>query len=243
MLKNSHDADAAMLSELPLATSFVTAIFLGRGEYARHESADLVKARATADQMAAHYHNGRKALVYAQLPSGRQFLVPDSYQPTEDTMTTKTFNKRFNAQRAAKSALGKDAEEGKEFTTMKNGDGLWEWIRNGGLDDAPNAMAFDGDGNTIAMATIAGPAFLHDNGVVSDMPQAPELSAPPQIDVTPPDFSAKTHTRYRPKLAAVVAMVEARDIDGLRKFHINPSSTSPRAIMRYRDKALAALTV
>jgi hypothetical protein len=81
MKPDSHAADAAMLSELPNATSFVTSIFLGRGEYAKHESAALADARNVADQMAAYYRNGRKALVYAQLPSGRQFLVPDSYQP------------------------------------------------------------------------------------------------------------------------------------------------------------------
>jgi hypothetical protein len=79
MHKNSHEADAAMLSELPRATSFVTSIFLGRGQYARHESGSLAAARTVGDQMAAHYHNGRKALVYAQLPSGRQFLVPETY--------------------------------------------------------------------------------------------------------------------------------------------------------------------
>ena len=77
--KNSHEADAAMLSELPLATGFVTSIFLGRGEYARHESATLFDARNVATQMEAHYRNGRKALVYSVLPNGRQFLVPADY--------------------------------------------------------------------------------------------------------------------------------------------------------------------
>jgi hypothetical protein len=83
MKPDSHAADAAMLSELPQATSFVTSIFVGRGEYAKHESADLPTARLVGTLMAKHYRNGRKAMVYAQLPSGRQFLVPDSYNATE----------------------------------------------------------------------------------------------------------------------------------------------------------------
>jgi len=218
--KNSHDADAAMLSELPNATSFVTSIFLGRGEYARHESADLVAARTIAGQMAAHYQNGRKALVYAQLPSGRQFLVPDSYNEGDRAMETtdgmtKTFNKRFNAQRAARSALGKDAQEGTHFRTVSTEPGEWTWHP---IEKATEPVA-------------AKPAAADRNGgIFGDDPLAP------------PDFSANTHARFRAKLAAVAAMVETRDIDGLRKFHINPSSTSPKAILRYRDRALAALT-
>ena len=114
---------------------------------------------------------------------------------------TKTYNKRFNAQRAAKAALGKDAEEGRDFTTSKNDVGDWIWR------------------------------------AVEAMPVATNPNLP-----TPPDFSAKPHTRYRPRLAQVVAMAESGDIKGLREFHMNPTSTSPKAIMRYRDAALAALT-
>ncbi|MFO0271536.1 MAG: hypothetical protein ACK53W_13495 [Gemmatimonadota bacterium] len=57
-----------------------------------------------------------------------------------------------------------------------------------------------------------------------------------------PDFSAETHKRWRGKLAAVVAMVEAGDVDGLRALEIPTYSTSPKAIARYRDLAVAALT-
>ena len=41
-------------------------------------------------------------------------------------MTTKTFTKRFNAQRAARTALkNPKAEEGKDFATVKNNAGQW----------------------------------------------------------------------------------------------------------------------
>ncbi|MCP6582410.1 hypothetical protein NL505_28690, partial [Klebsiella pneumoniae] len=41
-----------------------------------------------------------------------------------------------------------------------------------------------------------------------------------------PDFSAATHTRFRSRLAEIVAMAEAGDIAGLRAVVINPISTS-----------------
>lgn len=56
-----------------------------------------------------------------------------------------------------------------------------------------------------------------------------------------PDFSAETHKRFRAKLAAVVAATEAGDLDALRAFQINPVSSSPKAIAKYRDLAVIAL--
>lgn len=56
-----------------------------------------------------------------------------------------------------------------------------------------------------------------------------------------PDFSAATHKPHRKKLETVIAMVKAGDIEGLKAFEINPVSTSPRAIARYRDLAVIAL--
>jgi hypothetical protein len=56
-----------------------------------------------------------------------------------------------------------------------------------------------------------------------------------------PDFSAETHKRFRGKLAEVVALVEAKDIKGLKAYAINPISSSPKAIDRYRNLAVIAL--
>jgi len=58
---------------------------------------------------------------------------------------------------------------------------------------------------------------------------------------TPPDFSAATHARFRGKLARLVAMAEAGDTEGLKAMAINPASTSPRALARYRDLAVLAI--
>lgn len=56
-----------------------------------------------------------------------------------------------------------------------------------------------------------------------------------------PDFTAETHKPYRAKLAALVALVEAKNIKGLRAFEIKPSSSSPKALIKYRDLAVIAI--
>ena len=57
----------------------------------------------------------------------------------------------------------------------------------------------------------------------------------------PPDFSAQTHKRFRNKLASVIEFAKAGNLKGLRAFEINPVSSSPKAIARYRDLCVIAL--
>ena len=57
-----------------------------------------------------------------------------------------------------------------------------------------------------------------------------------------PDFSKPTHARFRSKLAQIVALAEAGDIAALQTFEINPVSSSPKAIARYRDLCVIAIT-
>ena len=57
-----------------------------------------------------------------------------------------------------------------------------------------------------------------------------------------PDFSKPTHARFRIKLAQIVALAEAGDIAGLQAFEINPDSSSPKAMARYRDLCVIAIT-
>ena len=56
-----------------------------------------------------------------------------------------------------------------------------------------------------------------------------------------PDFSKSTHARFRAKLAQIVALAEAGDIAGLQAFEINPVSSSPKAMARYRDLCVIAI--
>jgi hypothetical protein len=71
-----------------------------------------------------------------------------------------------------------------------------------------------------------------------------EMLASAQSGVVPPapDFSANTHARFRAKLAEVVALVEAGDVEALRAYaYPGFLSSSPKAILKYRDLALVAL--
>jgi hypothetical protein len=57
----------------------------------------------------------------------------------------------------------------------------------------------------------------------------------------PPDFSAPTHARFRVRLAALVELAGKADATGLRAIAINPVSSSPKALARYRDLAVLAI--
>jgi hypothetical protein len=56
-----------------------------------------------------------------------------------------------------------------------------------------------------------------------------------------PDFSKPTHARFRAKLAQIVTLAESGDIAGLQAFEINPVSSSPKAMARYRDLCVIAI--
>lgn len=56
-----------------------------------------------------------------------------------------------------------------------------------------------------------------------------------------PDFSAATHARVRNKLARLVELAAAGDVTGLKAVEINPVSSSPRAMARYRDLCVMAI--
>jgi len=57
----------------------------------------------------------------------------------------------------------------------------------------------------------------------------------------PPDFSAPTHARFRAKLAKLVEMAGKADATGLRAIQINPVSSSPKALARYRNLAVMVI--
>jgi hypothetical protein len=57
----------------------------------------------------------------------------------------------------------------------------------------------------------------------------------------PPDFSAQMHARFRGKLEGLIALAERGDAEALRAVTINPVSSSPKALARYRDLCVTAL--
>ncbi|MCA8895968.1 MAG: hypothetical protein KDA48_11985 [Amphiplicatus sp.] len=67
------------------------------------------------------------------------------------------------------------------------------------------------------------------------------VAAQAGIAPTPPDFSDETHKRFRGKLADLVALAAAGDVAGLKAYAINPISSSPKALDRYRNLCVMAL--
>jgi hypothetical protein len=289
-----HPADLFNGSVIANAVEW-SAFTQGGGRLTRHFGSRL-EARRAAQAMADQFR--RPALVYAIDCNGRS-AVADTIQPSQETiMTTNTntaqvYGKRFNAQRAARKALGPDAQEDRDFRTEKR-DGGWVWLAidpvSGFADGAANAIAASDtvDVEEPTADDLGIPGFLRREKDQSE----PALAEPPQVEgnepkvekrtakgepkqrakkvgkpqpapvkeervtgkraaieeaarqgqlPTPPDFSAATHARFRAKLAKLIEMVEAGDIDGLKAYAINPVSTSPRAMARYRDLAVIAL--
>ncbi|MDX0299581.1 hypothetical protein GOL31_02760 [Sinorhizobium medicae] len=70
-----------------------------------------------------------------------------------------------------------------------------------------------------------------------------QIAADAEAGIIPakPDFSAPTHARFRKKLDEIVALVEKGDVKALKAFPINPVSSSPKAMDKYRNLAVIAL--
>lgn len=136
----------------------------------------------------------------------------------------KTYAKKFNAQRAAKAA-GHDPEE-VEIVKTKDG---FTWR----LKQQPKpAIEPSREPQPATAAKRERP--LGKRAQIEADARAGKLPEPP-------DFSAETHKRFRNKLARVVELAKAGDIDGLKAMTINPVSSSPKALARYRDLCVIAL--
>lgn len=143
----------------------------------------------------------------------------------------KTYNKRFNAQRAARAELGNDAIEGIDFRTLKTGDGSWTWEQ--GRKPAPSEPTPKAEKAPAEVKSTE----PHSIGKRASIEAAAREGKLPE----PPDFSAETHKRFRNKLANLAELAEAGNIDGLKAITINPVSSSPKAMARYRDLCVIAL--
>lgn len=132
---------------------------------------------------------------------------------------TNTFSNRSNAARAARKALGADAKLGTDFTLTVEADGKVTWAK---------------------VEPVQAPKAAKAARRVSKKAQVLEAAMAGRLPTTP-DFSANTHKAYRGKLATLVSLVEAGDLEALKAFPINPYSTSPKALNKYRNLAVLAL--
>ena len=142
-------------------------------------------------------------------------------------MTTEamTYDKKFNAQRGAQRAGLKPGD----FDVFKTPDGRFGWrVLKAASDDQPPTPIMEP-----VLATSPCTKTSNGKAIIEQVPAGALPIAP--------DFSAATHARYRSKLAALVALAEAGDVAGLKAFAINPVSTSPKAMARYRNRAVLAI--
>lgn len=173
---------------------------------------------------------------------------------------TKTYSAKSTAVRAARKALGANARPGHDFTTEEK-DGLWTWAKKPTQTDpgappkekAPKSPLNAASAPAEALSAPGEPVHRKASEKAARTAPARDFPRPRKSTAeadaaaargelpTPPDFSAETHKRFRPKLAELEALVAAGDIEGLKAYPINPISTSPKALDRYRNRAVAAL--
>lgn len=263
MRYGSTQIDAADLALINADTRFVTTIFLGRGRFDKHSSTNLAQAREVAAQMTAHYKNGRVAMVYAMLPGERQVLVPETFHIGETAMESKPHAKRFNAQRQAKSALGPGAQEGVDFTTSKNADGLWEWIK---ANIAPAAVEKPADqlaDDPISNRIREGAAKRREKRAAREAKPKPAKAAEATRAAVDPDRTLGKRAqaeadaragimpdkmtllpadkRYQKFVDALHDMADKGDAAGLRAYEIKTYSSTPKRMAKWRDLAVLAI--
>jgi hypothetical protein len=232
-----HPADVANASIVAAAVRFDIALFLGVGRYATETAETLDEARAKADRLVEMHPNGRRPLIYGVTADGRSGLVTNAMLSNmEDPM--KTYSKKSNAQRAAKAAGHKPVD----VEIIKTKDGYAYRVKGATLAEesgtAAKAETAPAKGRKARKA-----AGKHERAATRPLGKraAIETAARAGKLPEPPDFSAETHKRFRNKLASVVDLAKAGDLKGLRKFEVNPVSSSPKAIARYRDLCVIAL--
>lgn len=222
MPRKQHPADIRNAEIAAAAVRYEIAQFLGTGRYAKASADSLGAAIEAAAGIARQYRNGRLPLIYAIDAAGRSALVEYRLPDATEGPMQKTYAKKFNAQRAAQAA-GHDLAD---IEIVKTAEGYaWRPKPKPAKAAAAKAPKKERDHARMTPARIAELEAA-----------AREGNLPP-----PPDFSAATHARFRGKLARIIAMAEAGDIAGLKAIEINPVSSSPKAMARYRDLCLIAL--
>ncbi len=216
--KPPHPADLANAEVLAQAVRFDVALFLGAGRYAKASAATLAEAEAEAARLANAHAASAKPLIYGVTADGRSALVAS---PSPRGRPAAGYASRFSAQRGARSVLGTGATEGRDFATAQDGE-AWSWTPV--ASPAPTETALE-----VAAQASRPPAHERAKAARSADRRAALLAEaqagrlPP-----PPDFSAPTHARFRAKLAALVAMVEAGDAAGPARRRHQPGLNQPQ---------------
>lgn len=148
----------------------------------------------------------------------------------------KTYSSKFSAQRGARAA-GHAIEA---VTIEKTTKGfVWRLIAPQSVKSEPASVAPEPAATAVASAPTAPPVASKPRQRASF--EALEASARAGNLPEAPDFSAATHARFRTKLARLADLAAVGDVAALRSFEINPVSSSPKAMARYRDLCVIAL--
>lgn len=235
MAPKVHPADHAAARIVAAAERFEIALLKGQGVYAKAEAVSLEEARAAAARLETEVGTGKRAMIYALTAEGRSALVTEATLEAMETNAMQTYSKKFNARRAAERA-GIPAER---IEVTKTAEG-YVW-RDTEPKVAPVA-AEPAAASKLSAEPMPAPALRSEapRRTRTDYDRL-EAEAHKGVLPEPPDFSAATHARFRNKLARLVDLAAAGDIAGLRAFEINPVSSSPRAMARYRDLCVIAI--
>ncbi|MBY0395779.1 MAG: hypothetical protein K2X91_04820, partial [Thermoleophilia bacterium] len=203
MPRKPHPADAFNAGIVANATAW-SAFTQAAGRIARHFHTEA-DARQAAQVMADGFR--RPALVYAIDAQGRT-AVAHTVQPNnpqqskESTMsetTTKTYAKRFNAQRAARKLLGEAAQEGEAFRTFKVPNGEWDF-ETLTAQATPDAEPEADD--------LGIPGFLRREAEAEVVEAAPPATEP--VEASDPEFAARVEAKREAKRQRGKKLAEAR---------------------------------
>jgi hypothetical protein len=166
-----------------------------------------------------------------------------TYRSNDMTIKATTYDTKFNAKRGAQRAGLKPGE----FEAFKTSDGRFGWravakspgpVVQMAVEQASIGFAtLTPEINPIAAANAASWRTGSKTGKRKASIEQAQAGALPAA----PDFSKPTHARFRAKLEKLVVLAEAGDVEGLKAIEINPVSTSPKALARYRDLAIIAI--
>lgn len=236
--KKIHPADQADRDAVSTATKFNVHLRRSPTSKVNHEAATLADAIAAYDALRSADEN-RRPIIYAITPTNASIPVPqDMIVANRSPMDV--LPEGDNPTEAEAEAAERDA-------AFHCPPPMAETIAED--DDIPAFLRAGYASKNAAEAPIAEPKPAKPSK--AEAPKADrkptgkraEILAAAQAGTIPdaPDFSAETHSRYRKKLGEIVALVEAGNIEALKAFPINPISSSPKAMDKYRNLAVIAL--
>jgi hypothetical protein len=239
------------------AIRYAVHLFIGRGVWERHETATLGEAISTGDAMKIAYPDCQaEPIYYAIEASGHSTTItpaqfneekpamiraeseikvtrPPAMSPEEKRKANTEAKRRARA--AAKQAKAAPAPSAKteapKVAKLSRTDKRIAKIKADLA--APKAeKAVRKQRATTGIATPKTPTGKR--AAIEEAARAGKLP-------TAPDFRADTHKPYRLKLEALVLHAKEGNIAALKAFPINPTSSSPKALDRYRNLCVIAL--